>query len=144
MNGKGAILFGLIVVSANVCRAQGLQDTTRHDDLYKVINAIQLMMQGGEFEQVKPYASIEGMVVSGDSTRPLLEVLKNKDRANILREDSLRQSVHLMARSNKAEDAIYVVLKTVDAAKRDPRYHSLVLYKEPATGWQVYLWHVGE
>lgn len=144
MNTRPVTLLGVILLLANLSQAQGLQDTTTHGDFYKMIGLIQKMMQGAPYEQVKPYASIEGMVISGDTTRHLLEVLKAKDRAAILREDSTRQGIQIIARSNKAEDAIYVVLKTVNAKKEDPRWHSLVLYKEGDTGWQVYLWHVGE
>jgi hypothetical protein len=138
-----AVLLATFVLSASLCAAQGLQDTTKHGDVYKIIDAIQMMMQGGSYDQVKQYASSEGIVVTRDSVLHLLGVLKGKDRATVLREDSTRQGVQIIARSNKNEDALYVVLKTVNAAKGDPHFHSLVLYKEPETGWQIFMWHVG-
>ncbi len=143
MSHRIALLLGFMIVTVNLCFGQGLQDTTKEGDFYKMIDHIRQMMQGAPYEQMKPFASVEGMVISGDTVRHLLEVLKAKDRASVLREDSTREGVQIMARSNKAEDAIYVVLKTVNAKKQDPHWHSMVLYKEPETGWQVYLWHVG-
>jgi hypothetical protein len=138
-----AVLLATFVLSASLCAAQGLQDTTKHGDVYKIIDAIQMMMQGGSYDQVKQYASSEGIVVTRDSVLHLLEVLKGKDRAAVLREDSTRQGVQITARSNKNEDALYVVLKTVNAMREDPHFHSVVLYKEPETGWQIFMWHVG-
>ena len=138
-----AVLLAAIVLSASLCAAQGLQDTTKQGDVYRIINAIQMMMQGGAYDQVKQYASHEGIVVTEDTVLHLLEVLKGKERETVLREDSSRQGVQIIARSNKNEDALYVVLKTVNAKKEDPHFHSLVLYKEPETGWQIYMWHVG-
>jgi hypothetical protein len=138
-----AVVLATFVWSASLCAAQGLQDTTRHGDVYRIIDAIQMMMQGGSYDQVKQYASSEGIVVTRDSVLHLLEVLKGKDRATVLREDSTRQGAQIIARSNKNEDALYVVLKTVNATKGDPHFHSLVLYKEPESGWQIFMWHVG-
>jgi hypothetical protein len=137
-----ATFLGLIMLVVNLCHAQGLQDTTKNGDLYKIIDHIQKMMQGGEFEQFKQYVSPEAIVVSGKNMTHLRDILKGKDREAVLHEDSSRQGVQITARSNKNEDAIYVVLKTVNAQKEEPHYHSLVLYKEPDTGWQVFLWHV--
>jgi hypothetical protein len=143
MKQRTAIFLGLIILVVSLCHAQGLQDTTKHGDLYKIIDYIGKMMQGGEFEQFKQYVSPEANVVSGQSMTRLQDILKGKNREAVLHEDSSRQMVQIVARSNKNEDAIYVVLKTVNAQKAEPHYHSLVLYKEPETGWQVFLWHVG-
>lgn len=80
---------------------------------------------------------------SGQTEAHLQEMLKGKDRESVLHEDASRQMVRVIARSNKNEDAIYVVLKTINAQKTEPHYHSLVLFKEPGTDWQIFLWHVG-
>ena len=118
MSTRIALLLGFACLLTTSSSAQGLRDTTTHGEFYKMIDGIRTMMQGAPYEQVKQFASVEGMVISGDTTRHLLEVLKAKDRASVLQEDSTREGVQVMARSNKAEDAMYVVLKTVNAKKR--------------------------
>lgn len=143
MSNRIALLVAFTIIFVRPSFGQGLQDTSKQGDFYKMIDHIRQMMQGAPYEQLKPFASPEGMVITGDTIRHLREVLNAKDRSAVLREDSTREGIQIMARSNKAEDAIYVVLKTVNAKKDDPHWHSLVLYKEPETGWQVYLWHVG-
>lgn len=143
MKQRAATLLGLIILVATLCHAQGLQGSTKNADLYKIIDHIGKMMQGGEFEQFKQFVSPEANVVSGQTMMRLRDILKGKDREAVLHEDSSRQMVQIAARSNKSEDAIYVVLKTVNAHKAEPHFHSLVLYKESETGWQIFLWHVG-
>jgi hypothetical protein len=143
MKQRTAILIGLIILVAHLCHAQGLQDTTKNGDLFKIIDNIGKMMQGGEYEQFKQCVSPEANVVSGQTMAHLRDILEGKNRGAVLHENASRQMVQIAARSNKNEDAIYVVLKTVNAEKGEPHYHSLVLYKEPETGWQIFLWHVG-
>ncbi len=117
---RAATLIGMTMLTVNFCQAQGLQDTTSRGDFHKMIDVMQKMMQGTPYDEVKPLVSIEGMVISGDSTRHLVEVPRGKDRQAVLREDSTRQAVQIIARSNKAEDAIYVVHKTHNAKIVDP------------------------
>ncbi len=143
MKQRTAAFLVLIILVANLCHAQGLGDTTKNEDISKIIDHIGMMMQGVEFVRVKQYVSPEANLVSGQNVMRLQDILIGKDREAVLHENSSRQGVQVIARSNKNEDAIYVVLKTVNAQKTEPHYHSLVLYKEPGTGWQIFLWHVG-
>jgi hypothetical protein len=143
MKRRTATFLGLIILVASLCHAQALQDTLKNEDMSKIIDHIGKMMQGGEFAEFKQYVSPEANVVSGQTVAHLQDILKGKDRESVLHENASRQMVQVTARSNKNEDAIYVVLKTLNAQKSEPRYHSLVLYKEPGTGWQIFLWHVG-
>jgi hypothetical protein len=144
MNTLKAILIVSVLIAPGLCYAQASHDTTARSEIYQMLDHIRDIMQGAPYEQVKQYASREGMVIgAGDSTLSLLNVLKRKDRLSILREDSTRQGVQVIAKSNEAENAIYVLLKTDNAKKGDPRWHSLVLYKEPENKWHIYMWHVG-
>jgi hypothetical protein len=143
MSRLAAILLTLAGSIALVCPASSAQDSTRTKEVYAALEQIQNMMTGKAFEEFKQYIHPEGRVISGKSATSLWDALKGDNRQTILLEDSTRQGIAINARSNKDEDAIFVELKTVNAQKQDPRYHSLVLYREDDGIWKIYLWHVG-
>ncbi len=143
MNKYAAVLLILILTLVSFSYGQTTLDTTRNTDLYKTLDQVKAIMKGAEFQQVSQYISPEAFIISGKTFGNLAEVVRSKERASALQENADRQTVQVTARTNETEDAIYVVLKTVSAKGDDPRYHSLVLYKEPGTVWQIYLWHVG-
>ncbi len=95
------------------------------------------------FDSIKQYGAPEAYIVSGKRYEHLASVLRGNERAAVIHENSTRKPVWMHIEGNDADDALYVVLKTSGAQPEDVRYHSLVLYKKPAVGWQIYLWHVG-
>jgi len=137
------VLAALVLISATCGYAQVQKDTTVRHELYTVVEQVQKVLQGGDPDSIKKFISPEAYIISGKNMTHLLDALKAKNREAILGEDSTRQGVEIIARSNDNEDAIYIVLKTVNAKKEDARYHLLVLYREPKLGWQIHIWHAG-
>ena len=145
MSRYGIILIGLLLLTASLCRAQeATRDTTGDAAFYDAVQHAGYILQGAPLEQVEKYISEkEGMVIIGDTTMLLRDLLKRSNRQALFHEDSTRQGGSIQARSDKTFDGAYVVIKTVNARKEDPHYHSFTLFKEPDHGWQVFLWHVG-
>ena len=100
------------------------------------------IIRGAPFDSVKDHVSANAFVIKGRTREQLLDVLKGEDRASVLNEDSTRL-ISFDVNFNDARDALYVILKTSDVLNVNPHYHSVVLYKKPMVGWQIYLWHVG-
>ncbi len=139
-----AIMAVLILLTTSFCRAQkSEQDTTGHAAFFDAVRQLDYILQGAPLQQVEKYIPKEGMVIVNDSTMRLRDLLASSNRLAIFREDSTRQGVSIQARSDKAENGAYVVIKTLDAKKGNPHYHSFTLFKEPDHGWQIFLWHVG-
>ena len=143
MSRHTSIPLTLVVSLLVVCPLSMAQDSTKAKEIYATIEYIHKMMAGKPFDEFKQYIAPEAYVISGKNMTSLWDALKGDNRKAILQEDSTREGVQVTARSNKNEDAIYVELKTVNAQKQDPRYHSLVLYREGEGIWKIYLWHVG-
>jgi hypothetical protein len=101
------------------------------------------ILRGVAFDSVKQHFSPEAYLISGRTRRTIESAPANTQRSAILNEDSTRRVIWIDKEGNEDGDALYVIMKTVDAHNEDPHFHSLVLYKRPATGWQAYLWHVG-
>ena len=99
--------------------------------------------RGAAFDSVRQHFSPEAYVISGNTRVSLVSALRDKQRPEILNEDSTRRVVWMDIMGNDAGDAQYVIMKTAGAHDGNPHYHSLVLYKKPGVGWQIYLWHVG-
>jgi hypothetical protein len=100
------------------------------------------IIRGAPFDSVKDHVSVDAFLIKGRTREQLLDVLKGKDRASILNEDSTRLT-SFDVNFNDEKDALYVILRTSDVLNANPRYHSVVLYKKPMVGWQIYLWHAG-
>lgn len=140
---RAAMPLALVVLLAVICPVSWSQDSTRTKEIHASIESIQKMMVGRPFEEFKQCVSPEAYIISGKNKTSLWDALKGDNRKAILQEDSTREGVEVSAKSNKDEDAIYVELKTVNAQRQDPRYHSIVLYREGEGIWKIYLWHVG-
>jgi hypothetical protein len=100
------------------------------------------IIRGAPFDSIKEHVSADAFVIKGRTREPFLDVLKGKHRASVLNEDSTRLT-SLDVNFNDARDALYIILRTSDLLNANPHYHSVVLYKKPMVGWQIYLWHVG-
>ncbi len=141
----GVIFIGLLLLIAGLGHAQEApRDTTGDAAFMDAVERVTFMVQGAPLDKVEKYISLkEGVVIINDSTMHLHDLLKSSDRRALIHEDSTRQGVEIDARSDKTYNAAYVLIKTVDAQKKNPHYHSFTLFKEPERGWQVFLWHVG-
>ena len=138
------ILIGLVLLTSGLCRAQeAARDTTGDAAFYDAVHQVTFILEGAPLEQVERYVCKEGMAIINDSTMVLRALLKSSNRQSLFHEDSTRHAVSIQARTDTTDDAAYVVIKTVDAEKGNPHYHSFTLFKEPDQGWQVFLWHVG-
>jgi hypothetical protein len=142
---RRALLAGFIALISSLCFAQeATRDTTGDAAFEDAVLQLTYILQGAPLEKVETYIpEREGMVITNDSTIRLRDLLKSNNRQALFHEDSTRQGVEISARSDKTYNAAYVMLKTVDARKEHPHYHTFTLFKEPDHGWQVFLWHVG-
>lgn len=144
MNRYGAILIVVVLLTASLCRAQeAARDTTGDAAFFDAVHQLDYILQGAPLQQVEKYIPREGMVIVSDSAMHIRDLLSSSNRLAIFGEDSTRQGASIQARSDKTENGAYVVIKTLDAQKRNPHYHSFTLFKEPEQGWQIFLWHVG-
>lgn len=120
------------------------RDTSGDAAFYDAARQVVSIVRGAPLSQVESYISREGMAIVSDTAMTLRDLLSSRNRESLVREDSTRQGASIQARSDKTYDGAYIVIKTLDAQKRHPRYHSFTLFKEPEHGWQIFLWHVGE
>ena len=141
---KAAILLGLTLLAITTpSPAQTSRDTTGDAAFFDAVQHLTYVLQGASFDKIQEYISEGAVVILSDTTMRVRDLLAKDNRQSLFHEDSRRQGVAIDARSNESEDAAFVVLKTLNAERGDPHYHSFTLYKEPAKGWQLFLWHVG-
>ena len=101
------------------------------------------IMKGARYEDIKQFIDSGAYVVNGRRRELLTTVLKGSNRSVFLNEDSSRKILWMDVKSNLTQDALHIVIKTVDHHNGDEHLHSFVLYSKPLLGWQIYHWHVG-
>ncbi len=143
MNRHAAILLALSLTFAGPSFGQVPQDSTKHAGAYETLDQLKAIIHGVEFANVRRYIAPEAYIVSGTTYTSLGDVLQSKDREAILHENASRQVAQMTARSNEAEDAMFVVMKTGSKRNTDVHYHTIVLYRKPGGDWQIHHWHVG-
>jgi hypothetical protein len=143
MKHRNAVITLLAYLCAGFCYGQDTAAGARCLPYGGPMTCVAQILRGAPFDSVKQFFSPEACVIRGNTRGSLENALRDKKRSAILNEDSTRRVMWIDVTGNDADDAQYVVMKTVGAHEEDPHLHSLVLYKKPAVGWQIYLWHVG-
>ncbi len=142
------MIFGLanttvmVILSVGLCLAQDSTSGAFCRPESSPLSYVVEILRGAPYDSIKEHVSADAFVIKGRKRESLLEVLKGKNRVGVLNEDSSRLTSSDV-NFNDARDALYVILRTSDVLNADPHFHSLVLYKKPTVGWQIYLWHVG-
>jgi len=80
-------------------------------------------------------------VVSSSKMADLRSVILGTDKSIQLIEDSTRQALRVMLKSNPNEDSAYLVLTTATRQATDVRCHTIVFMKDNTGKWLVETWH---
>ena len=80
-------------------------------------------------------------VVSSSGMADLRSVILGTDKSIQLTEDTTRQAMRVMLKSNSDEDSAYLVLTTATRQATDLRCHTIVFMKDKTGKWLVETWH---
>jgi hypothetical protein len=136
-------LIRIIVLAAipaiGLCEQADRADSS--DVPYQLISLAQDIISGRNQQLTLSSIAPGSYVVSSSNMADLRAVVLGTDKSIQLTEDSTRQAIRVMLKSNPNEDAAYLVLTTATRQAKDFRCHTIVFMKDKTGKWFVETWH---
>jgi hypothetical protein len=115
----------------------------KSDDVNRLVQTVRDIL-GGKHPEVTATAIAPGaMLVKGTRFENLSDVVAGRSRTCSLTEGSY-EAVSLQSKTNKSDDAGYLILKTQHIDKNRVRFHTVVFMKDSTGLLKIESWHTGD
>ncbi len=115
----------------------------RAEPFYAVVRTVEDIIAGKNLEQAKNAIVPGALLVRGADLVNLREVVEGRN-PKVSLVDTAQHGVMIMLKTNKAEDAGHLILKTAAYGSEKPHYHTVTFMKDSTGQVMIESWHAGE
>ncbi len=137
----GFFIAAAALLLSPAARAQSNED--RAEPFYAVVRTVEDIIAGKNLEQAKNAIVPGALLVRGTDLVNLREVVEGRN-PKVSLVDTAQHAVMIMLKTNKAEDAGHLILKTVAYGSEKLWYHTVTFMKDSTGQVMIESWHAGE
>jgi hypothetical protein len=134
------LLCSVLLTIGPVANTASSQDN--HENFWRLNQTVQDILAGKNTEQAGTSIAKGARLVCGARIENLRDVVAGSVRTCSLADTSYH-GVEIVAETNRAEDAGYIILKTKSSDKPAVRIHTVVFMKDSTGELTIHSWHAG-